>query len=188
MDTAKSKAEEAQQGQYLGFFSGEEEYAISILRVKEILQYETITRVPGTPPSICGVINMRGNVVPVVDLAVKLGLAESQVSKRTCIVIVEVDLEGEPTVMGLMADSVSQVIDLKPGDIQPPPSFGTRVHIDYLVGMASLGPKFILILDIDKVLSTEELLAATPSIQGAAEETPPTASDEVGCVEQTRAG
>jgi purine-binding chemotaxis protein CheW len=170
MDTTRGKAEEAQQGQYLGFFSGEEEYAISILRVKEILQYETITRVPGTPPSIRGVINMRGNVVPVVDLAVKLGLPESQVTKRTCIVIVEVDLEGEPTVMGVMADSVSQVIDLRPEDIQPPPSFGTRVHIDYLVGMGSLGRKLILLLDIDKLLSTSEIATAAslqPSVAQA---------------------
>lgn len=160
MDTARNDAGEAQHGQYLGFFSGDEEYAISILQVKEILQYEAITRVPGTPPSIRGVINMRGSVVPVVDLAVKLGLPESEVSARTCIVIVETDIDGEPAVMGVMADSVSQVIDLRPDEIQPPPPFGTRVNVDYLQGMASSGRKFILLLDIDRILSASEAEAA----------------------------
>jgi purine-binding chemotaxis protein CheW len=156
MDTARNEAGEAQHGQYLGFFSGDEEYAISVLQVKEILQFEAITRVPGTPASIRGVINMRGSVVPVVDLAVKLGLPESEVSPRTCIVIVESDIDGEPAVMGMMADSVSQVIDLRPDEIQPPPPFGTRVHVDYLRGMASSGRKFILLLDIDRILSASE--------------------------------
>src|SRR5260221_6026244 len=96
--------------QYLGFYIAGEEYAIGILRVKEILEYDTITTVPGTPSSMRGVINLRGSVVPVVDLAVKFGLAESLVTKRTCIVVVELDLEGQRTVIGVMADSVSQVI------------------------------------------------------------------------------
>jgi purine-binding chemotaxis protein CheW len=160
MDTARNEAGEAQRGQYLGFCSGDEEYAISILQVKEILQFEAITRVPGTPPSIRGVINMRGSVVPVVDLAVKLGLPESEVSARTCIVIVETDIDGESAVMGVMADAVSQVIDLRPDEIQPPPPFGTRVHVDYLQGMASSGRKFILLLDIDRFLSASEAEAA----------------------------
>jgi len=160
MDTARNEAGEAQHGQYLGFFSGDEEYAIGILQVKEILQYEAITHVPGTPPSIRGVINMRGSVVPVVDLAVKLGLPESEVSARTCIVIVETDIDGESAVMGVMADSVSQVVDLRPDEIQPPPPFGTRVHVDYLQGMASSGRKFILLLDIDRILSASEAEAA----------------------------
>jgi purine-binding chemotaxis protein CheW len=100
---------------------------------------------------------------------VKLGLPESKVSKRTCIVIVEVDLDGEPTVMGAMVDSVSQVIDLRPEDIQPPPPFGTRVHIDYLLGMGSLGRRFILLLDVDRILSATEIVEATslrPSVAG----------------------
>ena len=104
--------ETAEQGQYLGLFIGEEEYAIGILRVREILQFESITRVPGTPRSVRGVINVRGSVVPVVDLAVKFGLPESVVTRRTCIVILEVQAEGEATVMGVMADSVSQVVEL----------------------------------------------------------------------------
>src|SRR5260221_3021106 len=155
-----SQATVAEQTQYLGFVVADEEYAIGILRVREILEYDTITKVPTTPPSIRGVINLRGRVVPVVHLAVKLGLPESQVTKRTCIVVVEVDLEGERTVMGVLADAVSQVIDLPASEVEPPPSFGTRVRVDCLLGMGRAGKKFVLLLDIDKVLSAEELTAA----------------------------
>jgi purine-binding chemotaxis protein CheW len=150
----------ADQSQYLGFHVAGEEYAVGILRVKEILEYDTLTGVPMTPPSIRGVINLRGSVVPVVDLAVKLGLPESEVTKRTCIVIVEVKLGDEPTVIGVMADAVSQVLDLPPAEIQPPPAFGTRIHVDYLLGMGKAGKKFVLVLDIDRLLSAEELQVA----------------------------
>jgi purine-binding chemotaxis protein CheW len=149
------------QTQYLTFYLAEEEYAIGILRVKEIIEYDTVTKVPMAPACIRGVINLRGSVVPVVDLAVKFGLSDRPITKWTCIVIVEVDLDGEQTVMGLMADSVSQVIDLVPEDIEAPPAFGTRVKVDYLLGMGKTEKKFILILDIDQVLSTNELLAAS---------------------------
>ena len=157
MDNDQGRSE---RGQYLGLFIGEEEYAIGILRVREILQFESITRVPGTPRSVRGVINVRGSVVPVVDLAVKFGLPESVVTKRTCIVILEVQAEGEATVMGVMADAVSQVVELAGSDILPPPAFGTRVRADYVVGMGRSGRKFILVLDIDKLLSHDELQAA----------------------------
>jgi purine-binding chemotaxis protein CheW len=166
------------QAQYLGFTIADEEYAIGILRVKEILEYDTITKVPGTPPSIRGVINLRGSVVPVVDLALKFGVPQSPITKRTCIVVVEVDLDGERTVMGVMADAVSQVMDLGAADIEPPPAFGTRVHMDHLLGMGKAGKKFILLLDIDRILSVNELTevaklqelppAATPAPAGAA--------------------
>jgi purine-binding chemotaxis protein CheW len=149
------------QAQYLGFYIADEEYAIGILRVKEILEYDTITKVPGTPPSIRGVINLRGSVVPVVDLALKFGLPASPITKRTCIVVVEVDLDGERTVMGVMADAVSQVMDLGAADIEPPPAFGTRVHMDHLLGMGKAGKKFILLLDIDRILSVNELMEMT---------------------------
>jgi len=144
--------------QYLTFMIAGEEYAVSILKVKEIIEYDTVTEVPKTPEWVRGVINLRGSVVPVIDLAPKFRLAPSVVGKLTCIVITEVQCEGEATVMGIMADSVRQVIDLKPKDIEEPPNFGTRVKIDYLLGMARSGKKFCLILDTEKVLSTEELL------------------------------
>jgi len=158
MDEPRASGEQAQ---YLGFFIADEEYAIAILRVKEILEYDTITRVPGTPPCVRGVFNLRGSVVPVVDLALKFGLPQSQTTKRTCIVVVEVELDGNKTVMGVVADAVSEVLDLGAGDIEPPPAFGTRVHMDHLLGMGKAGKKFILLLDIDRVLSLNELMEVT---------------------------
>ncbi len=146
--------------QYLTFHLAREEYAIGVLRVKEIIEYGTVTRVPATPPWIRGVINLRGSVVPVVDLAVKFGLPASEVTRRTCIVIVEVHLEEELTVMGIVADSVSQVMDLKPEDVEAAPSFGTRVRVEYLLGLGRAGKSFVLLLDIDRVLSADEMLAA----------------------------
>ena len=170
-----SQATASVQAQYLGFFVAEEEYAIGILRVREILEFDTVTRVPTTPPSIRGVINLRGRVVPVVDLAVKLGLPESPITKRTCVVVVEVDLEGERTVMGVLADAVSQVLDLPASEIEPPPAFGPRVRVDCLLGMGRAGKKFVLLLDIDKLLSTDELAVAAQVVEAAAAEGEPQA-------------
>ena len=149
--------ENSQQTQYLTFHLAGEEYAVGILKVKEIIEYGTLTLVPQTPPSVRGVINLRGNVVPVIDLAIKFGMPQSPITDRTCIVIVEVDMDGETTVMGVVADSVSQVIDLPPSEILPPPAFGTRIKVDFLHGMGKADKKFFLILDIDKVLCIEEL-------------------------------
>ena len=147
--------------QYLTFFLADEEYAINIQRVKEIIEYTAVTKVPKVPQWIRGVINLRGNVVPVVDLAVRFGLAARQVTKTTCIVIVEVQQDSEQTVMGVIADTVNQVVDLAPGDIEEPPVFGTRVRLEYLFGMGKLGKKFALILNIDGVLSNAELLTVS---------------------------
>lgn len=156
-EEAKQGIEQALQ-QYLTFMIGGEEYAISLLKVKEIIEYDVVTEIPKTPPWVRGVINLRGNVVPVIDLAVKFRLPASVAGKLTCIVITEVECEGEATVMGVMADSVRQVVDLKAEEIEVPPSFGTRVKVDYLLGMARSGKKFCLLLDTEKVLSTQELL------------------------------
>jgi len=153
--------EEAVQQQYLTFFLADEEYAVGIQRVKEIIEYTAITKVPKVPMWIRGVINLRGNVVPVVDLAVRFGMEERPVTKTTCIVIVEVQQESERAVMGVIADAVNQVIDLAPKDIEEPPAFGTRVRLEYLFGMGKLGKKFALILNIDSVLSAAELLTVS---------------------------
>src|SRR5271169_4635996 len=155
MTTATKDA--AEQAQYLTFLLAGEEYAISILRVKEIIEYDTVTTVPKTPRWVRGVINLRGAVVPVVDLGLKFGLEERPVTKTTCIVIVEGQVEGQSTLMGVMADAVSQVMDIAAGDVQEVPTFGTRIKVDYLQGMAQLGKKFVLMLDIDKVLSADEV-------------------------------
>ena len=155
--------------QYLTFMIGGEEYGVSLLKVKEIIEYDTVTEIPKTPEWVRGVINLRGNVVPVIDLAVKFRLAPSVAGKLTCIVITEVACEGEATVMGVMADSVCQVIDLKSHDIEAPPTFGTRVKVDYLLGMARSGKKFCLLLDTERVLSTEELLELPDSMEASTE-------------------
>jgi len=153
--------EEAVQQQYLTFFLADEEYAVGIQRVKEIIEYTAITKVPKVPMWIRGVINLRGNVVPVVDLAVRFGMEERTITKTTCIVIVEVQQEAERAVMGVIADAVNQVIDFAPKDIEEPPAFGTRVRLEYLFGMGKLGKKFALILNIDTVLSAAELLTVS---------------------------
>lgn len=160
---------EKQVQQYLTFMIGGEEYAVNLLKVKEIIEYDTVTEIPKTPNWVRGVINLRGNVVPVIDLAVKFRLPASVAGKLTCIVITEIECEGEPTVMGVMADSVRQVIDLKQEDIEVPPTFGTRVKVDYLLGMARSGKKFCLLLDTEKVLSTDELLELPDSLEASSE-------------------
>ena len=162
-----NEKEELLQQQYLTFFLADEEYAISVQRVKEIIEYIAITKVPKVPEWIRGVINLRGNVVPVVDLAVRFGLAERPVTKTTCIVVVEMEQDSERTVMGVVADAVNQVIELSPKDIEEPPAFGTRVRLEYLFGMGKLGQKFALILNIDRVLNATELLTVS-SVQAPA--------------------
>ncbi len=154
------KRVDTEQHQYLTFYIAGEEYAVSILRVREILEYDTVTRLPSTPPAIRGVINLRGRVVPVIDLARKFGLPESPVTKTTCTVIVEVGEGDGQTVMGVMTDLVSQVVELRPDEIEPPPAFGTRIHLEFLKGLGRSDKKFVLMLDIDKVLSTDELAVA----------------------------
>ncbi|HEX5751313.1 MAG TPA: chemotaxis protein CheW [Archangium sp.] len=147
--------------QYMGFRLGDEDYAVHILRVKEIIAYSPVTPVPGLPPVVLGVINLRGKVVPVVDLAMKFGLPARRVTKWSCIVIVESELEGQRTEVGILTDAVSQVLDLAPRDIEPPPAFGTRVRVDYLEGLGRREGGFVLLLNLDRLLSTSELLAVS---------------------------
>ncbi|MHB8482930.1 MAG: chemotaxis protein CheW [Nitrospiria bacterium] len=154
-----SVKESAHQTQYLTFYLAREEYAIGLLQVKEIIEYGVLTKVPAMPKSIRGVINLRGGVVPVVDLSVKFGLPENPITKRTCIVIVEMEIEGEKSVAGIIADAVNQVMDFSPEDIEPPPFFGTQVKVDYLLGMGKIDKKFIQILNVNQILSGQELPA-----------------------------
>ncbi|QRN98403.1 chemotaxis protein CheW [Archangium violaceum] len=149
--------------QYLSFILAGEEYALGILQVKEIIEYDTVTRIPGAPVWVRGVFNLRGSVVPVVDVAVKLGMPPATLTRWSCIVVVELKLNGERLVLGLLADAIGQVMELDPGEVVPPPSFGTPVHVDYLMGMGRPGggKKFVLLMDIDKVLSSQEVLVAS---------------------------
>ena len=160
---------EGEHAQYLTFQVADAEYGVGILQVREIIEYDTITRVPHAPAAVRGVINLRGSVVPVVDLAVKFGLPESRITKRSCVIVVECVLDGELTVMGVLCDAVSQVIDLTAADIEPAPAFGSRVRIEFLRGMGKVGGKFVLLLDLDRLLSAQEAAAGRPVATAAAE-------------------
>lgn len=153
--------------QYLSFFLAGEEFALGILQVKEIIEFDTMTRVPGSPPWVRGVTNLRGSVLPVVDLAVKFGLPPCTVTRRSCIVVVELTAQDERVVMGVLADAIGQVLEFAPGDVEAPPAFGTPMGGEFLVGMGRAGKKFVLLLDMARVLSGHELLA-TSAVRGAA--------------------
>jgi purine-binding chemotaxis protein CheW len=163
--------------QYLAFSLAGGDYAVGILKMKEILQYEDVMPVPATPPSIRGVLNLRGRVVPVVDLAVKFGAPAAAVTRRTCVLVVETVLGGVATVMGLVADAVSEVIELGADDIEPPPAFGTHFHVDYLLGMGKVGKKFVLLLEIERLLSADERELAAAALGG---DEPLLAAGEIG--------
>lgn len=143
--------------QYLTFTLGEEDFALEIVKVREVLDYTTITKVPRMPAFLCGVINLRGNVVPVIDLRLMLGMKAVQKTVDTCIVIVEIHIDGELTQMGALADSVKEVIDLDPSQIAPPPKLGMKLNNEFIRGMGKQGENFLIILDIDRVLSSSEL-------------------------------
>ncbi|MCP3136451.1 chemotaxis protein CheW [Pyxidicoccus xibeiensis] len=167
--------EKAARSSYLSFVIAGEEYAVGILRVREIIEHCPITRVPGMPPAVQGVINLRGSVVPVVDLAVKFGLPPRPVTRWSCFVIVEASLDGQQTAIGLLTDSVSEVLELGVDDIEAPPAFGTRVRLDFLLGMGRQNDKFIMLLDLDRLLSVAELLSlATVAAESSALELPAT--------------
>jgi purine-binding chemotaxis protein CheW len=154
---AQPPAQEAARSQFLTFSLGGEVLAMEIHHVKEILQYSGITEVPLTAPEIRGVLNLRGAVVPVIDLAVRFGRAATDTDKRTCIIILEVG-EGEAmTVMGIMVDHVSEVVEIPPADLEPPPVFGNKLRADFIRGVGRIGGRFVLILEMERVLSLAEL-------------------------------
>lgn len=150
--------------QYLSFFVAGDEYAIGIEQIKEIIECAALTKVPGAPRWIRGVLNLRGAVVPVVDLALKFGLAQTEITRRTCVVIVEVRTPEGQTVVGVMADAVDQVLELAPDSIQAPPSLGLQVRTDCVIGMGDSNGKFVVLLNIDCVLSSSELLAIPDAV------------------------
>jgi purine-binding chemotaxis protein CheW len=143
--------------QYLTFKLGNEVFGIDVAKVREVLDVTTITEIPRTPDFMSGVINLRGSVVPVVDLRLCFQMSKTERTRNTCIVVVEVLLDGEATVIGALADSVEEVIDLEPDQIQPAPRIGTQIRTDFIKGMGKREAQFIMILDIDRVFSAEEL-------------------------------
>jgi purine-binding chemotaxis protein CheW len=154
--------------QYLTFKLGNEVFGIDVAKVREILDFTTITEIPRTPEFMSGVINLRGNVVPVVDLRLCFQMAKTVRTRNTCIVVVEVLLESEPTVIGALADSVEEVIDMEPEQIKPAPKIGTQIRTDFIKGMGTRENQFIMILDIDRVFSVEQLAAARDAREGSA--------------------
>lgn len=158
--------------QYLSFFLGGDEYAVRIVHVREIIECTSLTRVPGAPAWIRGVLNLRGLVVPVVDLSVKFGLTPEKITRRSCVVILELRFEDGPAVIGIIADAVHQVLDLAPDAIQPPPSFGPKVRVDCILGMGDSNGKFVVLLDIDRILSSSEIVAAADAAQADALQEP----------------
>ena len=152
-----SNEENSTTTQFLTFMLDQEQFALDIGKVREVLDFTSITKVPRTPDYMRGVINLRGGVVPVVDLRLKFGLSMAEQTVNTCIIIVEVELEGEKVVMGAIADAVQEVLDLTPDQIEPPPRIGSKLNADFIRGMGKVEDQFLIILDIDKVFTGEEL-------------------------------
>ncbi|HYE36756.1 chemotaxis protein CheW [Methylocaldum sp.] len=143
--------------QYLSFQLSGELFALDILHVKEILEYGQITPVPMTPVFIRGVINLRGAVVPVIDLSARFGRAPIEVTRRSCIIIVEVQNDGERHDIGVTVDAVNEVVELPPAEIEPAPAFGAKLRTEFITGMGKLNGRFVILLDLAKVLSMDEM-------------------------------
>ena len=157
--------------QYLTFVLGGESFAIGILAIREIIEYTAPTQVPMTPAYLRGVINLRGAVVPVLDLSIRFGRPGSEPSRRTCIVIIEVAAGEELQQLGLLVDAVNAVVEIAPAQIEPPPAFGTRVRTDFILGMATVDTRFIILLDVRHLLAAgelEQLTEATAADAGTA--------------------
>lgn len=155
--------------QYLTFMLGSDAYAIGILSIKEIIEYTTMTEVPLMPACVRGVINLRGAVVPVLDLQVRFAQPVSPVSKRTCIMIVEVQGPEGQQAMGVVVDAVNEVLDIGGNDIEPPPAFGTRIRTDFISGMGKVRGKFVILLNVDRVLDLDDLQGLSQMISTHAE-------------------
>ncbi len=154
-----ASANSAQSHQYLTFMLGGELFAIGILSIKEIIEYGKLTTIPMMPEHIRGVINLRGAVVPVVDLSARFGRGGCQLTRRTCIVIIEIEGEEEHQDIGVIVDAVCEVQDIPAASIEPPPTFGANIRTDFIAGMGKVGEQFVIILSVDHVLSLEELAA-----------------------------
>jgi purine-binding chemotaxis protein CheW len=161
--------------QYLTFKLSDEVYALDIAKVREVLDFTAITKVPRTPEFMRGVINLRGSVVPVVDLRLKFGMTLTERTVNTCIIITEVSVDNETAVLGILADSVQEVMDLDQSHIEPAPRIGTRLNTEFIKGMGTRDDSFVILLDIDRIFSSDDLAqaqyaeqAATVSSAGAA--------------------
>ena len=154
--TATSKG-----GKYLTFALGKEEYAVEILKVREIIGFMDITGVPRTPAYVRGVINLRGQVIAVMDLRAKFDMETAQASEQTCIIVVEIKQQGRKLSTGIIVDRVSEVLNIPESSIEEPPSFGGNLDTDFILGMGKIGNSVKILLDIDKVISVDEIEAVT---------------------------
>jgi purine-binding chemotaxis protein CheW len=157
VNPAPQQAAAAAPAQYLTFVLAGEIYAIGILAIKEIIEYTALTSVPMMPAYLRGVINLRGAVVPVTDLAVRFGKSPSSITKRTCIVIIEIETEGQRHDVGVMVDVVNAVLEIPASEIEPAPAFGAQMRADFIAGMAKVDGKFVILLDVDHILAFEEI-------------------------------
>ncbi|EKD29194.1 MAG: hypothetical protein ACD_79C00020G0002 [uncultured bacterium] len=147
----------AKEGKYLTFELGLESYGVEILKVQEIIGIMKVTHVPRMPDYVKGVINLRGKIIPVIDLRLKFGLESKAETDKTCIIVLQVNTGNKQLIMGILVDEVSEVVDIKKNQIEDAPSFGTTVDIDFIMGMGKVGNKVIMLLDVDKVLTKEEI-------------------------------
>ncbi len=143
--------------QYVTFALGEELFGIEVSRTREILSLTPVTKVPQTPDYLLGVINLRGQVVPVVDMRLKLGMLAGAETEDTCIIVVEVQVDGEPIIVGALADAVREVSEIRSDQIEPPPRLGSNLKTEFINGMGKAGEQFMMLLNIDKVFNSEEL-------------------------------
>jgi len=164
-DQAQSATSDRQQ--YLSFMLGDETFAVGILHIREIIEYGQLTRVPRMPEFIRGVINLRGTVVPVIDLGARFGAGRSETNRRSCIVIVEVDNDGGKQDIGILVDAVNEVLEISANQVEPPPAFGARIRTDFIAGMGKVDDRFVIILNVNHVLSLEDL-AVLASVADAA--------------------
>ncbi len=158
---------ETKSNQFLTFNLGTEKFALEIMQAREVLDNIEITKVPRTPEFMRGVINLRGNVVPVLDLKMNLGMEASVIDSDTCIVIVEIEHEGEPLVIGTLADSVHEVVEIAHEDIEPAPKLGTKLNTEFVKAMGKRGDDFMVILDMDRVLSGSVLFSLNKEVNAA---------------------
>lgn len=155
-------------GQYLTFMLDGELFAADVGKVREVLEPVAITHVPQTPEYMLGVINLRGSVVPVIDLREQFGMPRREITRHSCIVVVEVVVESDLLTIGLMADNVQEVVNIEKERINSAPRIGTRLHVDYLAGISQVGEAFVLILNLDKVLNSDEILLLPSPLAPAA--------------------
>lgn len=162
-----SDLESSEENQYLTFTLAQEMFAISIQNIREIMEYGELTTVPMMPDFVRGVINLRGSVVPVIDLSARFGRGQSQINSRSCVVILEVGNEGAEQEIGVIVDAVSEVREISASEIEPAPSFGTRVRADFISGMGKVDERFVIVLDVQRVVDIEEMAQLSSMVDSA---------------------